>query len=351
MPEAVASEGGQIASGLWVVGLAVLVLLVGSLVSTTMFAIRLHRVRRDQAETRRLVEMGEALGELGFWQFDPLTRSHEWSPGLYQLFGLELGEPLQPGDVECMLVDGGRHLMGRIEDHATDTESYSFPLDIRRVDGAVRHFRINACNRFSPLGQRERVCAVVRDASDEVASARRLDRERAMAVEQAAIAEELAHTDALTGLANRRRAMATIDRAVLDSAKSCEPLGLLAFDIDHFKSVNDNHGHQAGDAVLVRIAELARVQTRSCDLVARMGGEEFLWLMPGADSAALETAAERLRRTIEFGSAVDGVPPVTVSIGYAQCEPGDSALKLYARADAALYDAKEAGRNRIRMAA
>lgn len=141
------------------------------------------------------------------------------------------------------------------------------------------------------------------------------------------------------------------DRAALRSATEGEPLAMLIFDIDHFKAVNDSFGHLAGDTMLMKVAEIARQSLREGDIVGRIGGEEFLCILPGADMAAARICAERLRRAIAAESADAGVPAITVSLGFAGWRKGDSALALFARADAALYEAKSAGRDGVRRAA
>ena len=101
----------------------------------------------------------------------------------------------------------------------------------------------------------------------------------------------------------------------------------------------------------MQVAELARRQARQSDVVGRIGGEEFVWLLPGADSAGARTLAERLRRAVEAGIDGSALPQVTVSVGLAQFARGDDAQELLARADAGLYEAKEQGRNQVRRAA
>ena len=172
-----------------------------------------------------------------------------------------------------------------------------------------------------------------------------------MALATARRAQELANTDPLTGLANRRYAMSEIDRAIMVARRHKKPLSLIVFDLDHFKSVNDTHGHVAGDRVLAKVARLAQLLVPEGGLAARFGGEEFVILLPSADTKAACDFAQKLRWTIETGSAVEDLPGVTASIGYAAFEPTDTSLTLFARADAALYEAKQAGRNLVRMAA
>jgi diguanylate cyclase (GGDEF)-like protein len=124
------------------------------------------------------------------------------------------------------------------------------------------------------------------------------------------------------------------------------------FDIDHFKQINDCFGHPIGDAVLRRVAQAARRAMRSEDLVGRIGGEEFLCILPGVDDKLGPVLAERLRHAIaENRRDSDGLPNATVSLGLAIHRAGDTGETLLARADAALYEAKNAGRNQVRRAA
>lgn len=126
---------------------------------------------------------------------------------------------------------------------------------------------------------------------------------------------------------------------------------MIAFDIDHFKQVNDRFGHAAGDKVLQRVAEIACGEARASDLVGRIGGEEFVWILPDAGLDVARGAALRLRRAIERGSGNVELPTVTASIGFATWAQGDDTASLLARADAALYAAKGAGRNKVKQAA
>jgi len=160
--------------------------------------------------------------------------------------------------------------------------------------------------------------------------------------------EELATTDPLTGMANRRR----FDEALRSEAERClragNPLTLMLLDIDHFKSVNDTYGHPVGDAVLKAVAAQCRAAVRDIDLVARVGGEEFAVLLIDVGLHEGRLVADRMRKVIE-ATQVDlpGLAPLacTVSLGVAEFA-GDS-QDLMARADAALYRAKAEGRNRV----
>ncbi len=163
-------------------------------------------------------------------------------------------------------------------------------------------------------------------------------------------AVELAITDPLTGLYNRRYLDAHLRSAVARAETTAKPVCVLIFDIDHFKDVNDTHGHDAGDDVLREFADRISRGVRGIDLVARYGGEEFLLVMPETDREFASAVAERLRSDVEkvpFETR-SGVSSVTVSIGIAEWQgPTDTADTLIKRADNALYAAKRAGRNRV----
>ena len=158
-----------------------------------------------------------------------------------------------------------------------------------------------------------------------------------------------AQRDALTGLFNRRRLEAVFARLAAQSSKL--HAAVLMIDVDHFKQFNDQNGHLSGDVCLRRIADLLLGAIRKeHDLVVRFGGEEFLILLPGTKAADASRVADRIRTEIEALGILhaDGTKPVTVSIGVAVGEiSAGSPESLIAGADAALYSAKQAGRNRV----
>ncbi|WP_082765983.1 sensor domain-containing diguanylate cyclase [Azotobacter vinelandii] len=150
-------------------------------------------------------------------------------------------------------------------------------------------------------------------------------------------------TDPLTGLANRRRLQAQLERW----QQQRQPFAVIALDIDHFKQVNDNHGHESGDRVLQYLARQMNECSRASDLLCRNGGEEFLMLLPDASLEAARQVAERVRARMGAASGED-CPSVTVSAGVAHWpDTSASAEEVLKRADAALYQAKHAGRNRV----
>jgi len=157
--------------------------------------------------------------------------------------------------------------------------------------------------------------------------------------------ERLATRDALTGLANRRLLEETLDLELARARRESTPLSVVVVDVDHFKDVNDTHGHLVGDEVLREIGAVLDANTKAFDLAARYGGDEFVVLLPGCTRADVEMVAQRLRRAIAAG--VQHVP-VSVSAGVATL-PDDAAdgERLLVAADAALYEAKRGGRDRV----
>jgi two-component system cell cycle response regulator len=162
---------------------------------------------------------------------------------------------------------------------------------------------------------------------------------------------EMAITDALTGLYNRRYMETHVSALVEQALARGKPLTVLILDIDYFKSINDTHGHDAGDDVLREFAFRIRKSIRGIDLACRYGGEEFVVVMPETDMAVATMVAERLRRRIasdpfviqEGGRKIE----VTISIGIAGLNRSDTPASMIKRADQALYRAKRDGRNRV----
>lgn len=180
-------------------------------------------------------------------------------------------------------------------------------------------------------------------------------RERArQATELLGLLRLRADTDGLTGLLNHRSFQVRLREETTRAVREGRAISLLFLDLDHFKQLNDRHGHQAGDRMLKQLAVRLRGLVRPYDVVARYGGEEFAVILPGSDAAEATAAGERVRAGVAdrpFAVARSGPIPITLSVGVATRAPEQSVAEWLRNADAQLYRAKRAGRNRIAVAA
>ncbi|MBB3900019.1 GGDEF domain-containing protein [Roseococcus suduntuyensis] len=216
----------------------------------------------------------------------------------------------------------------------TDTLEAAFPSlnePLRRILADTQALCHSSRTLAQRLAERAREAEALRDALQE--------------------ARRAAATDALTGLPNRRAFEERLTEALARATTEQTPLCLLMFDIDHFKSVNDRHGHPAGDAVLRGVADTLREWARPHDRLARVGGEEFAAILPATCREAAAGLADSLRRAVANEGFLVGAEgqrlSVTVSLGVAQLQPEETGDGLLSRADAALYDAKRQGRDRV----
>lgn len=150
----------------------------------------------------------------------------------------------------------------------------------------------------------------------------------------------------LTGISNRRHFEQAVATAVARAARYGEPLALLMFDLDHFKAINDTHGHLVGDRVLIELTRLAHAHLRAADVLARWGGEEFVVLLAHCQLDEARQLAEKLRLLIA-NHPFATVGNVTSSFGVTEYRPAETADAWLTRTDEALYRAKTAGRNRV----
>ena len=163
--------------------------------------------------------------------------------------------------------------------------------------------------------------------------------------------QQLSMHDPLTGTLNRQAFAAELRERIDHLAKYNQPLSLIVFDLDHFKTINDGHGHLVGDAALALVVGVVREHLVSDDLFGRFGGDEFMIACAGQGAAHAAALAERLRAAVaeRAPQAQPPIPGLTLSLGVAQADPdhGYHSDELFARADAALYAAKQGGRNRV----
>jgi diguanylate cyclase (GGDEF)-like protein len=285
-------------------------------------------------------------------------------------------------DMADLLRHDGRHSLAalRLEQLLTDIDAddgalrlaiehalYDSYKALGRYEQALLHLERHASLERAQLRQQAEAQARVLLARLEIDQARietasaRIDAElqrlrtRELEAEQNALrahAEALgraAREDALTGLHNRRAIDEAMPRLIDRSRDGHGPLAVAMADLDHFKQISDRYGHGVGDEVLTRLAQLLRNNTRGADLLARVGGEEFIIVFSGTPIELAHDVCERLRQAVAQHPWREVVPglEVTVSVGLVAGAPGDAQPVLIARADAALYEAKRRGRNRV----
>ena len=253
---------------------------------------------------------------------------------------------------EQLLELGPQHVLGR--DLETIGHEYEEVIAAgeRGTSAESRFVRSDGSERWTEIHRRALrvndkwlIITIGRDITERKAAEEDLRR----ALEQL---EQLALQDPLTGLANRRRFTERFDYDVAQAARTKTPLSLLMVDIDHFKAINDEYGHLAGDSCLKALAKLLTATVRAIDLVARFGGEEFVVLLPDTSVTQSFIAGERMRCAVQARPVAirEGTPPVavTVSVGAATSEGSSPKLEeILARADEAVYRAKRAGRNQV----
>jgi diguanylate cyclase (GGDEF)-like protein len=208
---------------------------------------------------------------------------------------------------------------------------------IHRGDGSLRYIQARARIYFDAAGKPARMVGTNEDITEHRALLDRL--------------EQQANQDYLTGLSNRRHFMVQGEMELARVQRYGEALSAFMLDIDHFKKINDTHGHKAGDIVLQKLGQLLRETLRTVDIIGRIGGEEFAILLPETDLGEASEIAERLREIIAGSEVIleAGLPlHFTVSIGVASLKEKEANLDiLLSLADKALYQAKESGRNRV----
>jgi len=256
-------------------------------------------------------------------------------------------EQLLPAERARQTRQAERSAIGSGRGHSTD-ESFV------REDEAVSYL----VTRFPIFDERQQAVALglvgieIDHGQREVAAAQRALKEAQQVNAQLRSAifalEELASTDRLTNAWNRRRFEETIEGETHRSSRYGHPLSMLLIDVDHFKRINDEHGHREGDRVLVAVSSLVRAIMRKSDSLTRWGGEEFIVLMPNTGLGRAQATAKRICDTIA-AAELDGIGRTTVSIGVAEYLPAETTDEWLERADQAMYRAKQAGRNRVEV--
>jgi diguanylate cyclase (GGDEF)-like protein/PAS domain S-box-containing protein len=282
--------------------------------------------------------------EDGVYFVDLERRITYWNRGAERITGYKAGEVI------------GHRCADNILNHVDDTGRClcvsGCPLTACMTNGARHSMRVYLHHKDGHRVPVRVHAAALRDDHGKVIGAVETfqdDSARLMDLERIRSLERLAFLDALTGIANRRFLEENLAARLSERDRYGTAFGLLMIDIDHFKRINDTHGHPVGDRVLRMVAATLSGNSRPFDLVARYGGEEFVVIVARASEDELGKVAERYRMLVSRsglkGSA--GQIRVTVSIGAASVRPDDRSDRLIARVDEYLYQAKQRGRNRV----
>lgn len=314
------------------------------------------RVAAEQlAETNRLLSAAEQTAHVGHWRVELGQHDVFWSDEVYAIHGLPAGPaPSLKVAIAAYHPDDRAAVNAVIEQSIASCSPFSFRARVVQPDGSIRHVESSGQPEMVD-GKVRALFGVILDVTERVLAHDALVAAHEEAKRQTNVALKLAETDQLTGLANRRKFMERLDAEFALREGEDIPLAIVMFDVDHFKVINDTYGHAVGDEVLTAIAQEAQRHVRQRDLLCRLGGEEFAVLMPGANRDAAMAGAERIRLAIESLQLDTGSREpqftVSVSLGVGMWEEGADTSWLMQSADNALYEAKNSGRNCLRLAA
>jgi diguanylate cyclase (GGDEF)-like protein len=308
---------------------------------TAALASEVERVRAElDLSTKQLESVYAALGniESGVLLLDKDLRARYTNPAFHLIFNLSL--------TPAQIIEGDVHFS-----ELRTRSDYSLPPAEADEYGAKRLASVisgdpTPVDMYLRSGRVIRSqCAVLPDGGRMLTYSDVTD-----IVRNAEELERLATTDGMTGIYNRRHFLILADREWIRSRRHGHPLSFLLIDIDFFKLINDEFGHEVGDQTIVHLTKIARDCKRDSDVLARIGGEEFALLLPETDLVQARSVAERLRNEVVANPVVAGLDRIaaTVSIGVAIVGEAMTGIsELMNAADQALYDAKRAGRNRV----
>ncbi|MBH0114142.1 diguanylate cyclase [Novosphingobium sp. YJ-S2-02] len=305
------------------------------------------------SRSKRWLEMAESFAHVGHWRLDLLLQEVFWSDEVFRIHGLEVGDNVALANAVDFYHPEDRARVNECLARAiSQIEPFRLEARIIRRDGEVRYVASRGEIEFGADGKPLAIFGIFQDITERTLATMKLANARELAEQQADLAMILAQTDPLTGIANRRSTLAVLDEAVKSACDNGTPLSVAILDIDHFKSINDRFGHGVGDEVIKTVARKCTAFIRTSDSAGRIGGEEFVLVLPGAGPDIAEVVGERVRQSIEEHCWGDqGPQQVTASIGLATFRAGMSAEVLLEQADKALYRAKSDGRNLLRIAA
>ncbi|WIT14153.1 diguanylate cyclase [Paucibacter sediminis] len=312
------------------------------------------------ARAAEITAIQRAAG-FGVWRHDLRTKELVVSDSIHEMFGQEVPSfPSQRGTL--FSVPCWEQLKAAGEEAARSGEAYDLELQVNHANGSIVWVNLKGKPLFDAAGRvcelRGSILDITKRKQAELAldqsrqsHMRQLEQEVAARTASLKAAnqelERLSRTDVLTGLQNRYAANDRLRQEFLRQKRTGSIYAVLFIDIDHFKKINDSYGHETGDQVLRRLAEVLRGTVRATDFAARYGGEEFVVVLPDTDVAGAQVIAEKVRSAIAESVSITGAP-VTVSIGTSAIRAEDkNEEEAVIRADEALYQAKEEGRNRV----
>ncbi len=308
----------------------------------------------DLEHSNRMLEMAEQAAHVGHWRVELKSMQMFWSAEVYRIHGFDPEFDLNLNASLRAYHRDDRKRVKTILQHTLDTGApFDFEARLERPDGEVRHISSRGELERNPAnGKPIAVFGMFMDVTERVKSLRELEKARSKAEMEARNAAQLAETDQLTGLANRRKILEDLRTEIARAESFGQPLTIAVLDVDHFKNINDTLGHAAGDEVLSQLARIFARTLRKEDKIGRVGGEEFVIILPGTAVEAATPLADRLRAHIaETNWPGTKLDKVTVSIGIASHSRGQDDRTLIQAADQALYTAKRDGRNLLRVAA
>ena len=308
-----------------------------------MKEIEMRKMQHDSAQT---------YANVGHWRYCLKTNISHWSDGMFAIYGLDpridRARNLEHGSI---IEEDEASVHAVLKKAVLDRQPFTLDARIETSSGEIRHIESLGDVEIED-GKVVAIFGVLKDVTDHVTALRQLalEKERAEALAQKSVL--LSETDQLTGIANRRKLLETLEREIARSQREGTHLSIVMIDVDHFKSINDRHGHGAGDEVLKHLGALGSNTLRKGDLFGRLGGEEFLAILPSASAGAAKRIGERLRRKCEDMDwpSIAGIDAVTISLGVSCYQFGYDETGLLKAADTALYRSKEAGRNRLTVA-
>ncbi len=292
----------------------------------------LVRLQEQFSESERRMNEAQALAHVGSWDWDLALEFPSWTDELCRIYGYPEGHTPTAEDLLARVHPLDREQVAAKVEEAKGGVDNAVEYRIELPDGQLRHVQARHHSRFDEAGEPIGVHGVVQDVTERQHYEAELRR--------------LATHDELTGLPNRRTYEQRLELEVARCRRGGATMTLAVLDVDRFKAVNDTHGHQVGDAVLCQVGELLGRQVREVELLARIGGEEFAWILQGADAAGARVAVERARSAIA-AHRFDTAGHVTISAGICTWLPGMDGPALYRSADMALLEAKRAGRDRV----